>query len=120
MIFAGQILWATSITCVRIDLLLCYRRIFITRAFRIADTIVLIVTVLWWISAFLVSSTEALRHWRLMDYLGHDIILLMGSNNSERYKLPSLAYLIRYHEYGFGSGHPRIAIVIDQYSENES
>ncbi|KAH6675790.1 hypothetical protein B0J14DRAFT_372320 [Halenospora varia] len=55
VVFAGQILWATSVTFVRLGLLLFYRRIFVTRPFKTADTILMIITGCWWIAAFVTT-----------------------------------------------------------------
>lgn len=52
VLFAGQILWAASISLIRIGLLLFYRRIFSTRTFRLFTNIMIGITTCWFITNF--------------------------------------------------------------------
>lgn len=62
MVLASHVLWSSSVSVVRIGLLFYYRKLFSTRTFRMADTIVIILSVLWWITAILVSSKSHLEN----------------------------------------------------------
>ncbi|KAF7871865.1 hypothetical protein EAF04_003972 [Stromatinia cepivora] len=56
MVLASHVLWASSVSVVRIGLLFYYRRLFSTRTFMIADTTVIILSVLWWMTAVLTTT----------------------------------------------------------------
>ncbi|KAJ8059176.1 hypothetical protein OCU04_012149 [Sclerotinia nivalis] len=56
MVLASHVLWASSVSVVRIGLLFYYRRLFSTRTFMIADTAVIILSVLWWMTAVLTTT----------------------------------------------------------------
>jgi hypothetical protein len=53
---ASQVISATAISLVRVSLLLFYRRIFATPKFMVADTILLVFTVLWWLQNVIVTT----------------------------------------------------------------
>lgn len=57
VLFAGQILWAASISLIRIGLLLFYRRIFSTRTFRLFTNIMIGITTCWFITNFFVCAS---------------------------------------------------------------
>lgn len=54
-LLAAQILWGTAIALVKIALLLFYRRIFVTKRFQIADSVMLGITASWFLTFFIVS-----------------------------------------------------------------
>ncbi|ESZ99596.1 GPCR, PTH-type [Sclerotinia borealis F-4128] len=56
MVLVSHVLWASSISVIRIALLFYYRRLFSTRTFMIADTTVIFLSVLWWLTAILTTT----------------------------------------------------------------
>jgi hypothetical protein len=71
VIEASQVLSATAISLVRISLLLFYRRVFPTPKFRIADTVMLVLTICWWLQNVIVSSSSVEYGKELNEQSGH-------------------------------------------------
>ncbi|PQE33356.1 integral membrane protein [Rutstroemia sp. NJR-2017a WRK4] len=56
MILASHVLWASSVSMVRIGLLFYYRRLFVTKAFRLADTCMIVLSTLWFLVVALTTT----------------------------------------------------------------
>ncbi|PQE22106.1 integral membrane protein [Rutstroemia sp. NJR-2017a BVV2] len=56
MILASHVLWASSVSMVRIGLLFYYRRLFVTRTFRLADTCMIVISTLWFLVVALTTT----------------------------------------------------------------
>ena len=71
--YASQLLWASSVTFIRIGLLVFYRRIFAIQWFRIANNVMIGVNVAWWIMVFFVSAAFMQTIALLVTLPGDDI-----------------------------------------------
>ncbi|PQE20124.1 integral membrane protein [Rutstroemia sp. NJR-2017a BBW] len=56
MILASHVLWASSVSMVRIGLLFYYRRLFVTKTFRLADTCMIVLSTLWFLVVALITT----------------------------------------------------------------
>ncbi|KAM3065410.1 hypothetical protein ACMFMG_011468 [Clarireedia jacksonii] len=56
MVLASHVLWASSVSMVRIGLLFYYRRLFVTKRFKFADACMIVVSALWFVIVVLTTA----------------------------------------------------------------